>query len=197
VTAPRRGHELGLPARGGLIVYVGRLEATKGVLDLIDAFSQLARTRDDVTLALVGSGSADDACSAAKARLGARLVLPGARPLEEVPLWMAASDCVTLPSWAEGTPNVILEALACGRRVVATAVGGIPDLVTGAALGELVPPRDPDALARALGRAADTVYDPIAVAALGARGGWDESAVRLLSVLEQAREAGQERRRAA
>jgi len=124
--------------------------------------------------------------AAAAAKFPGRLVLPGARPFDEVPLWIAAADLVALPSHNEGTPNVILEALACGRRVVATRVGGIPDLMPGPQLGELVPPRDPTALADALGRALDAPYDPQAVAAAGARWGWPESAARLHEVLVRA-----------
>jgi len=103
-----------------------------------------------------------------------------------VPVWMGACDILTLPSHHEGTPNVLLEALACGRRVVATRVGGIPDVIHRAELGSLVPVKDVDALARALGDAITTPYDAGAVAALGARGGWDDSAGRLLETLEKA-----------
>ena len=175
--------ELGLPA-GPLLVYVGNLKASKGVLDLIAAFE--AARHPSLRLAMVGGGDERAAIDAAAARLGDRLIAAGPRPLAEVPTWMAACDALVLPSWAEGTPNVVLEALACGRRVVATAVGGIPDLITGPALGELVPPRDPAALAAALVRAADSSYDPAAVARLGARGGWDASAAALHEVLASA-----------
>jgi glycosyltransferase involved in cell wall biosynthesis len=90
---------------------------------------------------------------------------------------------LALPSWSEGTPNVILEALACGRRVLATRVGGIPDLVTSAEQGELVPARDPDALVAALARAADTRYDQVPAASAGS---WAESARRLEASLRAA-----------
>jgi glycosyltransferase involved in cell wall biosynthesis len=159
------------------LLYVGRLEEAKGVLDLLEAFSLVAERRPDVRLVVVGDGSARAACArAAAGELGERILVAGPRPLTEVPQWMAACDAVVLPSWAEGTPNVVLEALACGRRVVATAVGGTPDIVTSSELGELVPPRAPALLAAALERAGDTSYTPQAVARAGARGTWDESA---------------------
>lgn len=168
------------------LLYVGRLEEPKGVLDLLEAFSLLAARRADVRLALVGDGSAREACERAAAALGDRVLVAGRRALEEVPRWMAACDALVLPSWAEGTPNVVLEALACGRRVVATRVGGTPDLVRGPDVGELVPPRDPAALAEALGRAADARYLPEAVARAGARHGWAQSAELLEASLRKA-----------
>jgi len=162
------------------LLYVGRLEEPKGVLDLLKAFSILVRRRTDVRLVVVGDGSQREAFArAAAGDLGDRVLLAGRCPLEKVPSWMAACDALVLPSWAEGTPNVVLEALACGRRVVATSVGGTPDLIHGSELGDLVPPRNPELLAEALGRAADTPYNAEAVARAGRRGSWAESA-RLL-----------------
>jgi glycosyltransferase involved in cell wall biosynthesis len=175
--------ELGHAAdRRRWLVYVGRLEMVKGVLELIEAFARLSRP--DLRLVLVGQGEARAACERAAAPLGDRVLLAGVRPIEEIPLWLAASQALVLPSWNEGTPNVILEAFACGRRVVATRVGGVPDLVTSELLGELVPPRDPAALAAALGRAADLEADPGEIARAGSRGGWRDSATRLLRSLE-------------
>jgi glycosyltransferase involved in cell wall biosynthesis len=70
--------------------------------------------------------------------------------------------------------------------VVATAVGGVPDLITNPTLGSLVPPRDPEALADALVVALRQPYDPEEVARLGARGGWAASAAALHAVLQEA-----------
>ncbi len=178
--------QLALPAADPLLLYVGNLKEAKGVLDLLAAFERLAAAQPRVRLAIVGGGEARAAVDAVAARLGDRLIVAGPRPLPEVPTWMTAADAVVLASWNEGTPNVVLEALAAGRRVVATAVGGVPDLITSPALGELVAARDVDALAAALGRAAAATYDPAEVARLGARGGWEASAAALHDVLAAA-----------
>lgn len=176
---------LGLPAAAPTVVYVGNLKAAKGVLDLIAAWPAVAAARPDARLVIVGGGD-EKAAVAAAAAGDPRIVAAGPRPLAEIPTYYAAADLLTLPSWAEGTPNVVLEALASGRRVVASAVGGIPDLIDDPLLGELVPARQPAALADALIRALATPYDPQAVAARGARGGWDASARALADVLAAA-----------
>ena len=176
--------QLGLPATGRVVVYVGRIVRDKGMFELIDAMAAL--NRPDLTLVLVGDGVLRAECEERARPLGDRVRFAGARPLDEIPRFLAAADLFVLPSWNEGTPNVLLEALACGRRAVATNVGGIPDVMTSPALGELVPPRDVTALAAALGRQAYAAYAPSEVAALGGRGGWAESAGKLHAVLEDA-----------
>jgi len=174
--------ELGLPD-GPLAVYVGNLKPEKGVLDLVDAWRHVSEPA--ASLALVGGGPlrAEVTARAAASR-GVRVI--GPEPLARVPLWLAAADVVVLPSHSEGTPNVVLEAFASGRRVVATAVGGVPDLVTTPVLGVLVPPRDPARLGDALARALRTPYDAAEVARLGAPGSWAASADALHEVLAAA-----------
>ena len=178
--------ELGL-GPGPLAVYIGNLKPEKGVEDLAAAFEALAARRPDARLAIIGGGPLQAKLAAIAARVpDARMALVGPQPFDRVPVWMAAADVVCLASWAEGTPNVVLEALASGRRVVATAVGGVPDLITAPALGTLVPAHDPAAFADALDAALATPYDPAEVAALGARGGWAASAAALREVLAAA-----------
>ena len=171
--------ELGV-AVGPLAVYVGNLKPEKGVRELVAAWPSVMRGVPNATLAIVGGGPLAGELGGD----GVRMI--GAQPLDRVPVWMAAADVIVLPSHVEGTPNVVLEALASGRRVVASRVGGIPDLITSDVLGTLVPPRDPDALAAALVTALHTPYDADQVATLGARGGWAASAAALHAVLEDA-----------
>jgi len=95
---------------------------------------------------------------------------------------MAAADLVTLPSYMEGCPNVVLEALACGRPVVATNVGGIPEIMSDQC-GHLVPPRDPGALALALAAVLDRTWDAAAISAQGSRS-WSAVADELLGIFQ-------------
>ncbi len=178
---------LGLPLDGPLIAYVGRLDRAKGLHELLDAFRTLAQRHPALRLAIVGDGPELGKCqqAAAEAWVGGRLFLPGALPMPQVAAWIAACDVLTLPSWNEGTPNVLMEAFACGRRVVATSVGGIPDVVSSPELGELVPVRDVPALTAALERVAFTPYVAETLTR-AAPYGWPESGARLRDVLQAA-----------
>ena len=177
---------LDLPATGPIAVYVGNLKPEKGVLALGRAWQTVVRDVPDATLLVVGDGPLRGDLEVLTKPPGERVRLIARQPLDRVPAYLAAADLLVLPSHSEGTPNVVLEALACGRRVVATSVGGVPDLITSPTLGALVPPRDPDALADALVVALRTPYDPAEVARLGARGGWAASASALHAVLARA-----------
>jgi glycosyltransferase involved in cell wall biosynthesis len=96
--------------------------------------------------------------------------------------WITASDVLTLPSWSEGYPNVVVEAVACGRPVVATDVGGTREIINDAN-GMLIPPRDIDALRDALREALNRRWDHAGIAAAMTRT-WDDVAVDTLRVCE-------------
>lgn len=154
---------LDLPAEAEVVTYVGRLVPEKGLRELLAAAGALRASRPRLQLVLVGEGPmhAELAALAAAGELPVRFA--GTRPPAEVARWMCASDLVTLPSYSEGHPNVLVEALACGRPVVATPVGGIPEVVD-AASGVLVPARDPAALAEGLRGALERDWDEAALA---------------------------------
>jgi glycosyltransferase involved in cell wall biosynthesis len=139
---------------------------------------------------MVGGGAAMEECRRLASELRVDVLFVGPRPHDEVPRWIAACDVFALPSWNEGTPNVVIEALACGRRVVATRVGGTPDVVTSETLGVLVAPRDPGALAVAIEGALAHDYDPMAVSAALDAPDWAMSAKYLHASLVAACESG-------
>jgi glycosyltransferase involved in cell wall biosynthesis len=182
---------LGLPEDAKVIVYVGGLEAEKGLRELSHAFAALVEGTFRSTplyLVLVGEGTLEEELRARAIALAGspgRMLLAGPQTLAGVARYLAASDLLVLPSWAEGTPNVVLEALAAGRPVVASRVGGIPDAVVEGVTGLLVEPHDADVLARALADAIRRRWDEAAIVA-SAPPSWEESAGRLFDLLWEA-----------
>jgi len=152
---------------GPILLYAGRLEPIKGPDVLIEAFSLVLGNHPDATLLMAGAGSSEEMLRTqiAGRDLGDRVQLLGSR--RDVFDLMALADMLVLPSRGEGMPTVILEALACGCPVVATAVGAISEATRDGALATLVEPERADALARAC---MDLIDDParrVEVAASG------------------------------
>jgi glycosyltransferase involved in cell wall biosynthesis len=131
---------LGLPNRR-IILSVGRLCQNKGFDILIRAFKMLLDKCDesDLSLVLIGEGAFRKPLEEmiASARLQDHIQLIGEVPHAELALWYSAADVFCLASGREGWPNVLLESLACGTPVVATAVGGVPEIIRSDAIGFL------------------------------------------------------------
>ncbi|HEX9188110.1 MAG TPA: glycosyltransferase, partial [Vicinamibacteria bacterium] len=129
---------------------IGSLTPVKGHHDLLEATARVAARQPRVRLVLVGDGPLRPALEGHAHRLGLRdrVVFAGVRG-DVAPL-LASFDLVALPSHTEGLSNVLLESMAMARPVVATAVGGNPDVLHDGVTGRLVPARDPGSLAAAL-----------------------------------------------
>jgi starch synthase (maltosyl-transferring) len=143
--------DLGLPEDAILALAVGRLDIQKGIPDLLDAAEQVVTRLPQWHLVIVGDGPLRPWLLE---QLSSRRLLAGRvhwlGPRSDVPGLLKTADLLVLASHWEGMPNVVLEAMAAGRAVVATAVEGTTDLVIPGQTGWLVPPRDPEALSRAL-----------------------------------------------
>ena len=167
-----------------VVVYLGRMDVKKGLRELVEAVASLRRERPNLHVYLIGEGPdrplIESAIQAHNAT-GFIHVLPGCA-FDDVAVWMAAADLVTLPSYMEGCPNVVLEALACGRPVVATNVGGIPEIMSDEC-GRLVPPREPVELAHALASVLDRTWNAMAISAHWSRS-WSAVAAELLEIFE-------------
>jgi glycosyltransferase involved in cell wall biosynthesis len=176
-------NSLGLEESGSTVVYVGRLDVRKGLRELIQAAGYLRLQRPNFRCYIVGDGPDRAILAEAIARLGARdrIILTPSCTTQQVSLWMAAADLVTLPSYAEGCPNVILEALASGRPVVASNVGGIPEIMDNR-VGRLVPPRDVPALVKALGDVLDGKWNAAEIARQNRRS-WSDVADEMENTL--------------
>jgi colanic acid/amylovoran biosynthesis glycosyltransferase len=135
-----------MPTGGPLLVAIGRLAEQKGFAVLIDAIAQLADL-PALHLTLVGDGPLR-ATLEAKAE-GLPITFAGWQDESGVRNALAAAHALILPSFAEGLPVVVMEAMAAGRPIIATSIAGIPELVT-PDVGWLVPAGDATALANAI-----------------------------------------------
>ena len=142
--------ELGLPPDGAMVGTVGRLVPIKGLEWLLNAAPRVLAQFPQACFVIIGDGPLLGELKqlAAELGIGPSVVFLGAR--EDVPGCLAVLDLFVLPSLNEGMGRVLLEAMAVGCPVVATRVGGIPDIVVDGTTGLLVPPRDDRALAEAI-----------------------------------------------
>jgi glycosyltransferase involved in cell wall biosynthesis len=177
-------NRLGIETGTEAVLYVGRLDARKGLRELVHAASLLQPTRSQLHVYVVGDGPDRPLIEKSIRTYGACAFvhLVHGCSFQEVSNWLAAADVFTLPSYMEGCPNTVMEALACGRPVVATSVGGIPEILN-EQCGLLIPPRDSHALAEALRSALERDWNSAAISSHWSRN-WAVSAKDLGSTLE-------------
>jgi glycosyltransferase involved in cell wall biosynthesis len=142
--------EYGMEPGSLLVGVVARLEPEKGHPTLLEAWPRVLRAVPDAYLLIVGEGSRREAleAQARELRIAHRVVFTGRR--DDVPAVTAALDVAVLPSYREAQGLSILEAMALSRPVVASNVGGIPEMIEDGVTGLLVPPHDAEALAGAI-----------------------------------------------
>jgi glycosyltransferase involved in cell wall biosynthesis len=164
---PRLRRELGIEAAAPVIGSVGHLRAEKAYDVLIEAAAILRDRHPGLRVLIAGEGPERESLEALRSRLGLEgtVLMPGAR--DDVADVLAAIDVAVCCSDFEGGPLSVMEYMAAGRPVVATRVGGLPELVRDGETGVLVDPRDPDALADAAG---SLLGDPALRDHLGERG---------------------------
>lgn len=174
-----------------VIVSVGNLIPAKGHHLVIRALPKLPGAH----LLIAGQGPEHGALLTLAAELGVaeRVQLVGTMPQEELKALYSAADVLVLASEREGWPNVLLEAMACGTPVVATNVGGIPEIVTAPVAGRIVPERTADALADGLRDLLASRADRAAVRAYAQGFSWDDTIARQVALYEQVAAAAQQR----
>jgi phenylacetate-CoA ligase len=163
--APAR-RALGIPVMGFHVGCVARLSAEKDHATLLEAFARLHAARPDAHLTLIGDGPLRGELEAQRARLGLESALTLAGHREDVAALLPAFDVFALSSRTEGMSLTLLEAAAAALPIVATRVGGNPEVVADGETGILVPPGDPGRLSEALQAMAERQDR----AAMGARG---------------------------
>ncbi|MDH4275399.1 MAG: glycosyltransferase, partial [Gammaproteobacteria bacterium] len=160
---------LTMPIAGRVLLFVGNLVPIKGIPIILEAWALLKKDKiitDDDRVVLVGIGTQREMLTkqAIIKDIAASTLFIGGQMHERIPYWLNAANALVLASYNEGTPNVIIEALACGIPVIATAVGGVPYLLEGTGL-PLVHPGDAQALADAIQKAFSQPWDARALQA--------------------------------
>ncbi len=142
----------GVARQTGRLLCVCNLVPEKGLAFLLDALPTVCAQWPQATLQIVGDGPERARLQARAARLGvAHMVeFTGRVPQDQLPALLAAASVFVLPSLSEGTPRAVMEAMAMECCVVATNVGGIPDMIDHGSTGWLVPPADAGALATSI-----------------------------------------------
>lgn len=166
--------KLNLSTNKKIILFIGNLIPIKGIDILLHSFSKIGE-RNHIGLIIIGNGASERELMnlTKELRIESHVSFAGIKNHDEIPLWLNACDVFCLPSYIEGFPAVVVEAIACGRPVVATNVGGISEVITNESFGILVEPGNKEELALALSNALEKKWDYQAIAAYGKRFSWD------------------------
>lgn len=175
--------QLGLPLDRKIILSVGQLIERKGIHHLVEALARLGCHRSDVMLVLVGNHHDTTYVSRIKKRvadlgLDYAVCFAGAQPHTSLRIWYSACDLFCLASDREGWPNVILEAMACGKPVVASSVWGIPEVVSSPDLGILVDRITGEGFAEAIQKGLGRTWDTATILRYARANSWERASAR-------------------
>ncbi len=168
---------MNIPVQAKVFGFVGRLIPVKDPLSLMAAFGRLMKAAGNVYLVFVGDGElkgklvqeAKRQGISSHVRFSEGMVAP-----QEIPSYMQSFDYLCVSSTGEGWPNVIFEAMVCGKPVIGTRVGGIPEAIIGNDYGLLVPPQDPDAMMGAMQQALNTHWNRNKIASYAKQNSWNK-----------------------
>ena len=143
--------------RPNLIGYIGRLRGEKGVQHFAEALPAILSNNQDLRVLIGGDGQLKGAIEASlqDGSIADRVDLPGWISHDELPKYLNQLRLLVLPSYTEGLPNIMLEAMACGTPVLATPVGAIPDVIRDGETGFIMEDNSPECIARNVMRALD------------------------------------------
>lgn len=173
---------LGIPQDRKIIVSVGRLEPVKGHTVLLDACQKISKQKTPFTCYVLGNGSLKTKLTNKTKEYGLEEYFQLKGPQQQLRLvdWYRAADIIALPSQSEGIPNVLLEAISCGKSFIASRVGGIPEIAD-PNCDQLVTPDNPDALAKGIIK---MFAEPVQIKKrIFEPKSWEESAVELSQIL--------------
>jgi glycosyltransferase involved in cell wall biosynthesis len=176
---------LSLPSNGAILVSVGSLIPSKGHELVLRALARLKNKEARPQLYILGEGPHRDSLEELAKQLGIQETVhfAGTRPNEELPSWFSAATVSCLASTREGWPNVVTESLACGTPVVATRVGGIPEILHSEDLGIIVD-QTIDSVAGGLERALRKNWNRSAISSQTRKRTWHEVAIEVERIIQ-------------
>lgn len=144
-----------LGKKDNVVGYVGRLSPDKGIVNFVEAVPEIVEASPDVRFLVVGDGELQNRIEqyVRESNLNDKVRLVGRVSHDEVPVYLNQLKLLVIPSYSEGLPNVILEAMACGTPVLTTPVGSVPDIITGGETGFIMENNSPECIARNVIRA--------------------------------------------
>lgn len=175
-----------LPKSVKIILSVGYVVKIKGHRYLIEAMNKIVSNRTDVLCVIVGKSSKLKLQTLVeKLYLTNYVRIVEAKPHEELPLWMNACDVFVLPSLDEGFPTVIPEALGCSKPVVATSVGGVPEIIQDENIGLLVKKQNSESLSNGILTALNKEWDSEKIVEYAMQFTWDKIAKQILRIYDE------------
>lgn len=176
--------KLSLPLDKKILLTVGNLKPVKGQKYLVKAAKKVIKKNKDLLFIVIGDGPERDNLNKEiiRSNLKDNFILAGAKPYSEIPSWINACDVFVIPSLNEAGPSVLLEALACGKPVIGTKVGIIPEIIPKDNLGLVVPPGDADALVDGILKMLNTSWDENYIQNCVKKYTWDNVVTQILKV---------------
>lgn len=169
------------------LLFIGNLKLDKGVMELIDGFAKVCKEQPKLHLVYIGSGTMMPILRkrSQELQLTERVTFLGNVDHNDIPKWLNHSTALCLPSYHEGVPNVILEAMASATPIIATSVGGIPEVLDKNVCGLIIPPKDSSAISNAIIKVCQTTWDKEAIKNHSVKFSWERNKQQLIHFLSK------------
>lgn len=173
------------PFASDYLFFIGNLKRDKGVIELLEGFAQIADNNPELHLVYAGNGSMMSFLKehAKKLNISHKIKFLGNINHDDVPQWLGHAKALVLPSYHEGVPNVLLEAMACGKPIIATNVGGIPEIIDEKYCGILIPKHNKQAVSDAITNIMGIPWDHEKIKSHSQNFSWHKNKEQLLSFL--------------
>ncbi|GLX78197.1 glycosyl transferase family 1 [Thalassotalea insulae] len=174
------------PYSNDYLLFIGNLKYDKGVMELLNGFNKVHQTHPKLHLVFAGNGVMKNQIMALckQYNISDKVTLLGAINHDEIPQWLNHCTALALPSYHEGVPNVLLEAMACGKPVIATKVGGIPEIINESICGKLIEKENDLAVADAINFILANHWNKCAIQKHSQQFSWQKNKTQLIELIE-------------